>query len=174
MIPHHIEDLCGFTLIQRVSAKDEHLEFLNGSVEQLFKLGKVIPSRFSECSDVACYVACHPHPIVALSQSSIEFLYPISKYPVYIEFASFEEVLDGQEELDLAALYVAIELRHNLCHCVSGVFFIPAGRSHPQTEFVILQPRFEIWNQEVHQAFWGFVEVTVVRPPRCLVNARDA
>src|SRR5437899_1992600 len=109
MIPHHIDDLCGFTLIQLVSAKDEHLEVLNGSVEQLFIPGKVIPSRFSQCSDVACYVACHPHPIVALSQSSIVFLYPISKYPMYIEFASFEEVLDGQHELDLPILQIAIE-----------------------------------------------------------------
>src|SRR5438876_3051010 len=123
-----------------------------------------MPTDFGELREVAGW----PHSGIAPRQRRIEFLDPSRNNPLDIEVSVYEVPFGVGDDLDLSSADISVKMRHSFSHGFSGVFFIQGVRGHPQTEFMILQSRFEIRNQQVKQAGFGLVKLAEVRAPRCL------
>src|SRR5438132_6147492 len=129
-----------------------------------------MPTDFGELREVA---GC-PHSGIAPRQRMIEFLDPTRNNPLDIEVSVCEVPFGMGDDLDLSSADIPVKMRHSLSHGFSGVFFIQGVRCHPETEFMILQSRFEIRNQQVNQAGFGLVKLAEVSAPRCLLHASDS
>src|SRR5439155_12973498 len=119
-------------------------------------------------------VAGCPHPGIAPRQCMVEFLDPTRNNPLDVEVSVWEVPFCVWDDLDLSSADISVKMRHSLYHSFSGVFFIQGVRCQPQTKFMILQPRFEIRNQQVNQAGFGLVKLAEVRAPRCLIHTSDS